>query len=121
MTHRFVITLFYFMILSFLKPEIFTKDIQEDIEKVLKNQQANAQAAETKFEINLTHMSPWKAFEGLQEQLHVVSLKPEAIQTANVITMIENLTECCQSQGLPSTMYRICGSMLLQLIMLMSK
>lgn len=76
---------------------------------------------DNKFDINLNAITAWKSFEDLQQQLHIASMRPDALNTSNIIITVDNLIQTIGSNSLPSTMYRINGSMVLQLVMLMSK
>lgn len=98
--------------------DVFTKDINEDIERIVKGRIAHAQILENTFEIELEAVPPWQAIEALQQQLHIASSKPTEIRADAVLATVRCVTEAVRAHTLPTTMYRINGSMVLQLLML---
>lgn len=110
---------FNYVIKSHIFIGLFTKGVQEDIEKVNNNHEVSSKQQKSTFQINLDRILPWKALDVIQSQLHVASVKSENIKLHEVISSIEFLTKMIQSQTLPTTIYRNCGNAVVQLIMLL--
>lgn len=90
--------------------EIFSKDIQADVDKVLKNSLTNQPQMKSTFQIDLAKRSPWKTFDDLQLKLHELSLKPQRIPDSGTIngTCIA-IRNCISEHTLPDSMYKTIG------------
>lgn len=101
--------------------EIFSKSIQDDVDKVLKKTMLNITQLETAFEIDLVKNSPWMVFNELQCRLHIASLTPDKIDYEDIIKMTDEIHSCVNDHRLPDTMYKTTGIMTLHLLMLLGK
>lgn len=100
--------------------EIFSKDIQADVEKVLKNTLTNQPQMKCTFHIDLTKRSPWKTFDDIQLKLHELSLKPEQMLDSSTINGIcMEIRNCINGHTLPDSMYRTIGQSTVYLAVLL--
>lgn len=102
--------------------EIFSKDIQADVEKVLKNTLSNQPQMENTFVIDLTKQPPWKTFDELQYKLHQLSMYPEQVHSSDDVNNIcTEIRKCISEHVLPDPMYKTIGIMTVHLVLLLSK
>ncbi|XP_031618748.1 protein disks lost [Contarinia nasturtii] len=99
--------------------EIFSKDIQADVEKVLKNTLLNLPQMENTFDIDLTKLPPWKTFDALQYKLHQLSMCPDEIHIDDVNKICTEIRKCITEHVLPDPMYRTIGIMTVHLVLLL--
>lgn len=115
--HLFLILFFFHVSMSIL--DIFSKDIQADVEKVLKK--SNQPQMENTFLIDLTKRPPWKAFDELQCKLHQLSMYPEQIHSDDINKICTEIRKCISEHVLPDPMCKIIGIMTVHLVLLLSK
>lgn len=101
--------------------EIFSKDIQADVEKVLKNTLLNQPQMENTFHIDLTKRPPWQTFDELQRKLHQLSMYPEQMSRDDVNKICAEIRKCITEHVLPDPMYKTIGVMMVHLLLLLSK
>lgn len=101
--------------------EIFSKDIQADVEKVQKNTLLNLPQMENTFVIDLTKRPPWQTFDELQCKLHQLSMYPEQIHSDDVNKICTEIGKCITEHVLPDPMYKTIGVMMVHLVLLLSK
>lgn len=101
--------------------EIFSKDIQADVDKVLKNTLLNQPQMENTFEIDLSKRPPWKMFDELQCKLHQLSMYPERVQNDDIDEILTEIQKCITEHVLPDSMYKTIGVTTVHLILLLSK
>lgn len=100
--------------------EIFSKDIQADVDKVLKNSLANHPQMKSTFHIDLAKRSPWKTFDDIQLKLHELSLKPQQIPDSGTINGIcMAIRNCISEHTLPDSMYKTIGQSTVYLAVLL--
>lgn len=116
-----VFNLFSFSLFFFLL-EIFSKDIQADLEKVLKNTLSNQPQMENTFLIDLAKRPPWQTFDILQHALHELSMYPEQVHSSDDVNKIcTEIRKCISEHVLPDLTYKTIGIMTVHLILLLSK
>lgn len=101
--------------------EIFSKDLQADVEKVLKNTLLNQPQMENTFQIDLTKQPPWQAFDKLQCKLHKLSMFPEEIKSSDVNEIGSEIRECISVHVLPDSMCKTIGVMMVHFLLLLGK
>lgn len=101
--------------------EIFSKDIQADVEKVLNNTLSNQPQMENTFHIDLTKRPPWQTFDELQLKLHQLSMYPGQMNTDDINEICSEIRKCITEHVLPDPMYRTIGVMMVHLLLLLSK
>lgn len=105
----------------FFFAEIFSKNIQDDVDKVLKKTMLNLTPLETAFEIDLAKKTPWIVFNELQFRLHLASWTPDRINYGDILQMTDDIQSCVNDHRLPDTMYKTTGIMTLHLLMLLGE
>lgn len=80
--------------------EIFSKDIQADVEKMLNNTLTIQPQTENTFKIDLTERPPWKVFDGLQCKLHQLSMYPDQMQTDHIEKILTEIHKCIKQHVL---------------------
>lgn len=103
------------------KIDIFSKDIQADVEKVLKNTLLNLPQMENTFDIDLSKRPPWQTFDELQYKLHQLTMHPNEIHSDDVNKICTEIRECITQHVLPDSMYKTIGIMTVHLVLLLSK
>ena len=101
--------------------EIFSKDIQADVEKVLKNTPLNLPQMKNAIHIDLTKRPPWQTFDELQCKLHQLSMCSEEIHGDDVNKICTEIEKCITEHVLPDSMYKTIGDMTVHLVLLLSK
>lgn len=101
--------------------EIFSKDIQADVEKVLNNTITMQPQMENTLEIDLTKRPPWQMFDELQCKLHQLSMYPEQIKRDDIEKILQEIENCVQQHVLPDSMHKTIGMMTVHLILLLRK
>lgn len=100
--------------------EIFSKDIQSDVDKVLKNTLTNQPQMKTAFHIDLAERSPWKTFDDIQLKLHQLSMKPDQIADGIAINgILTEIRKCITVHTLPDSMYKTIGQATVHLALLL--
>ncbi|XP_055295120.1 protein disks lost [Sitodiplosis mosellana] len=99
--------------------EIFSKDIQADVEKVLKNTPLNLPQMKNTIHIDLTKRPPWQTFDELQCKLHQLSMYPAQINSDDVNKICWEIGKCITEHVLPDPMYKTIGDMSVQLVLLL--
>lgn len=101
--------------------EIFSKDIQADVEKVLKNTPLNLPQMKNAIHIDLTKRPPWQTFDELQCKLHQLSMCSEEMLGDDVNKICTEIEKCITEHVLPDAMYKTIGDMTVHLVLLLSK
>lgn len=101
--------------------EIFSKDIQADVEKVLTNTLLNQPQMENTFKIDLVKRPPWQTFDDLQYKLHQISMFPDQMQSDDIDRICSEIKNCITEHVLPDPMCKTIGVMMVHFLLLLSK
>lgn len=101
--------------------EIFSKDIQADVENVMKKSKTNQTTSTTTFEIDLTKRSPWQVLDELQFNLHMASITPYRVTIDAIETLMDDLYSCVIDHRLLDAMCRSIGTMAIYLLQLLGE
>lgn len=101
--------------------EIFSKDIQADVQKVLNNTLSMQPQMENNLKIDLTKRPPWKVFDELQCKLHQLSMHPEQMPIDDIEKFLTEIQNCVMQHVLPDSMHKTIGTMTVHLLLLLRK
>lgn len=97
---------------------IFSKDIQVDVDRILKKSSLNQSQLENELKIVLSKRPPWQTFDALQQKLHQLTMHPERIQGDGINAILADIQDCITEHVLPDAMCKTIGIASVQLILL---